>query len=54
MRSHEINMLKATMHPVNICMSWRLSGGFILVMANTYSGHLSMFSKTWWDSVKAI
>jgi hypothetical protein len=26
------------MHPVNFCMSWRLSGGFILVIADTFSG----------------
>jgi hypothetical protein len=36
--SHEINFLKAAMHPVNFCTSWRLSGGFILVIADTFSG----------------
>jgi hypothetical protein len=35
--SHEINLLKAAMHPVNFCTSWRLSGGFILVIADTFS-----------------
>jgi hypothetical protein len=38
MTSHEINLLKATMHPVNFYTAWRLSGGFILVIANTFSG----------------
>jgi hypothetical protein len=36
--SREINMLKATMHPINFCMSWRLSGGFHLVIADTFFG----------------
>jgi acid stress-induced BolA-like protein IbaG/YrbA len=26
------------MHPVNFCTSWRLLGGFILVIADTFSG----------------
>jgi hypothetical protein len=26
------------MHPVNFCTSWRLSGDFILVIADTFSG----------------
>jgi hypothetical protein len=34
--SREINLLKAVMHPVNFCTSWRLSGGFILVIADTF------------------
>jgi hypothetical protein len=38
MLSHKINLLKAAMHPVNFCTSWRLSGGFILVIADTFSG----------------
>jgi hypothetical protein len=38
MLSHEINLLKAAMHPINFCTSWRLSGGFILVIADTFSG----------------
>jgi hypothetical protein len=38
MPSHEINLLKAAMHPINFCTSWRLSSGFILVIANTFSG----------------
>jgi hypothetical protein len=37
MSSHEMNLLKAAMHPINFCMSWRLSGGFILVIAETLS-----------------
>jgi hypothetical protein len=36
--SHKINLLKAAMHPVNFCMSWRLLDGFILVIADTFSG----------------
>jgi hypothetical protein len=38
MPSREMNMLRASMHPVNFWASWRLSGGFILVIANTFSG----------------
>jgi hypothetical protein len=37
MSSHEMNRLKATIHPINFCTSWRLSGGFILVIADTFS-----------------
>jgi hypothetical protein len=37
MLCHEINLLKSAMHPINFCRSWRLSGGFILVIANTFS-----------------
>jgi hypothetical protein len=37
MLSHEINLLKGAMHPVNFCTSWRLSGGFMLVIADTFS-----------------
>jgi hypothetical protein len=33
-----MNLLKAAIHPVNFCTSWRLSGGAILVMADTFSG----------------
>jgi hypothetical protein len=36
--SHEMNLLKATMHPVNFCTSWRLSVSFILVIVDTFSG----------------
>jgi hypothetical protein len=36
--SHEMNLLKAPIHPVNFCTSRRLSGGFILVIADTFSG----------------
>jgi hypothetical protein len=32
-----MNLLKAAMHPINFYMSWRLSGGFILGIANTFS-----------------
>jgi hypothetical protein len=38
MSSHEINLLKMAMHPVNFCTSWRLSNDFILVIADTFSG----------------
>jgi hypothetical protein len=38
MPSHEMNLLKAAMHPINIYTSWRLSGDFILVIADTFSG----------------
>jgi hypothetical protein len=38
MPNYEINLLKAAIHSVNFYMSWRLSGGFILVIANTFSG----------------
>jgi hypothetical protein len=38
MLSHGINLLKAAMHSINFCMSWRLSGGFIFVIADTFSG----------------
>jgi hypothetical protein len=34
----EINLLKEAMHLVNFCTSWRLLGGFILVIADTFSG----------------
>jgi hypothetical protein len=36
--SHEMNLLKVAMHPVNFCTSWRLLGGFILVIADTFYG----------------
>jgi hypothetical protein len=32
-----MKLLKADMHLVNFCTSWRLSDGFILVIANTFS-----------------
>jgi hypothetical protein len=38
MPSREMNLLKAAMHPINFYTSWRLSGGFILVLAVTFSG----------------
>jgi hypothetical protein len=37
MLSHEINRLKAAIHPVNFWTSWRLSSGFILVIVDTFS-----------------
>jgi hypothetical protein len=42
MSSHEINLLKVAMHPVNFCTLWRHSGGFILVIADTFFGLGSM------------
>jgi hypothetical protein len=38
MLSREMNLLKAAMHPINFYISWRLSGSFILVIADTFSG----------------
>jgi hypothetical protein len=37
MLSHEINLLKVAMHPINFCTSWRLLSSFILVIADTFS-----------------
>jgi hypothetical protein len=37
MPSREMNLLKAAMHPMNFWTSWRLWGGFILVIADTFS-----------------
>jgi hypothetical protein len=37
MLSHEMDLLKAAMHPVNFWTSWRLSGGLILMTADTFS-----------------
>jgi hypothetical protein len=34
----EMNLLRAVMHLVNFCMSWRLSGGFMFVIANNFAG----------------
>jgi hypothetical protein len=36
--SHEIILLRSAMHPVNFCVSWRLSSGAIFVIADTFSG----------------
>jgi hypothetical protein len=36
--SLDMNLLKCAMHPVNLCTSWRLLGGFIIVIADTFSG----------------
>jgi hypothetical protein len=38
MSSSEMNLLKAAMHPINFYTLWRLSGGFILVIPDTFSG----------------
>jgi hypothetical protein len=35
--SRKMNLLKAAIHPVNFCTLWRLSGGFIFVIADTFS-----------------
>jgi hypothetical protein len=37
MMSHEMNLLKVAMYHVNFCTSSRLSSGFILVIADTFS-----------------
>jgi hypothetical protein len=37
MPSREMNLFKAAIHPIDFYTSWRLSGGFILVMADTFS-----------------
>jgi hypothetical protein len=36
--SHEMNLLRAAIYPVNFCTSWRLLGGAMFVIANTFSG----------------
>jgi hypothetical protein len=36
--SHDMNLLKAAIHPVNFWTSWRLSSGFILMIADTFYG----------------
>jgi hypothetical protein len=36
--SHEMNLIKAAIHPINFWTSWRLLGGFIFVIADTFSG----------------
>jgi hypothetical protein len=38
MLRHELNLLRAAIHPVNFCMSWRLSGGAMFVIADNFSG----------------
>jgi hypothetical protein len=38
MLSCKMNLLKAVMHPVNFWTSWRLSSGFIFVIADTFTG----------------
>jgi hypothetical protein len=37
MPSRKMNLLKVAMHPVNFCTSWRLLGGFIFVIGDTFS-----------------
>jgi hypothetical protein len=37
MPSREIKLLKATIHPINFWMSWRLSGGASFVIVDTFS-----------------
>jgi hypothetical protein len=37
MLSREMNLHRAAIHPVNFWISWRLSGGFILVIADIFS-----------------
>jgi hypothetical protein len=46
--SRKMNLLKAVMHSVNFCTSWRLSGGFIHVIADTFSGLGSMLR---WETI---
>jgi hypothetical protein len=41
MPSHEMNLLKVSIHHVNLCTSWRLTGGVIFVIA--YSSGLGQF-----------
>jgi hypothetical protein len=36
--SHEMNLLKVAIHPVNFWTSWRLSDGAIRVIVDTFSG----------------
>jgi hypothetical protein len=36
--SLEMNLLKCAMYPVNLCTLWRLLGGFIIVIVDTFSG----------------
>jgi hypothetical protein len=38
MPSREMNLLKAAIHIINFWTSWRLSGNFILVIVDTFSG----------------
>jgi hypothetical protein len=38
MLSHEMNLLKEAIHPINFYTSWTLSGGAILVIVDTISG----------------
>jgi hypothetical protein len=37
MLSQEMNLLKAANHPINFWTSWKILGGFILVMVDTFS-----------------
>jgi hypothetical protein len=38
MSSHEMNLLKAAMHPANFYTAWKILDGFILVIVDTFSG----------------
>jgi hypothetical protein len=44
-----MNLLKAAIHPINFCTSWKLLGGFILVIADTFSGLGSI--PRWFDMI---
>jgi hypothetical protein len=47
-----VNLPKAAIHPVNFWTSWRLSGGFILVMAiNSTSRQLLDVNSTSGDHI---
>jgi hypothetical protein len=37
MSSHEMNLLKEATHLVNFCTSWRLLGGAIFIITDTYN-----------------
>jgi hypothetical protein len=43
-----MDLLKAAMHLVNFWTSWRLSSGFILVIADTFSG---LGSISHWETI---
>jgi hypothetical protein len=36
--SHEMNLLRAAIDPINFCTSWRRSGGAISIITDTISG----------------
>jgi hypothetical protein len=37
MLSREMNLLKEATHLVNFCTSWRLSGGVIFIITDTFA-----------------